>query len=151
MAGLSALPLPTQTGTAAWPRLPPTPRDLSSSCVHRPGPLSQQRQGKASLPVGETGQDTACTSSLAQGAPSTLLGSVCCTWQGHRLPQPRAVGSCYWCQTPRGTQPYTSALALPPGLARCPLQEKPHFMPTCPSSALGPLSNLRPEFWDTGE
>lgn len=144
MAGLSALPLPTQTGTTTCTM---GPGQLGAE----PGP-TQPAEARKGVPAhwgGEVRQDATCTSSLAQGALSTLLGSVSCTWQDHGLPQPRVVGSCSWCQTPRGTQPYTSALAPPPGLARCPLQEKPHFMPL--QLRLRPLSSLRRVFWDTGD
>lgn len=147
MAGLLALPLPTQTGTTTCTM---GPGQLGAE----PGP-TQPAEARKGVPAhwGEgVRQDATCTSSLAQGALSTLLGSVSCTWQDHGLPQPRVVGSCSWCQTPWGTQPYTSALAPPPWprplstsgkaalYALLPLQLRPR-----------PLSSLRRVFWDTGD
>lgn len=97
MARLLALCLPTQTGTATC-----TVGPGHLGC-RGPAPSSQQRRGKVSLPVGEMGRwgrTPPAPAALPQGALSTLLGSVSRTRQGHGLPQPRVVGSCYWCQTP---------------------------------------------------
>lgn len=114
MAGLLALPLPTcrpassAPGTTAWLQAA-THRGTrwAAGCRGRV-PSSQQRPGKASLPV-RVRQGRGMPSPppppavSAQGAPSTLLGSVSLHLAGPwAAPARGSAGSCYSVPNPTG-------------------------------------------------
>lgn len=106
----SPAPPHTQTGTlSAWHHcLPPSVGPVGNLSAEGLAPFSQQRQGKTSLPVRETGSQGRMLpptppAAFAQGAPSTLFGSVSLHLAGPwAAPAQGSVGSCYSVPNPTG-------------------------------------------------
>lgn len=136
----------SRTGVSGGPSLPTRMALLSSRWLCPPRDLLDGWAQRAAHPAhqgdAESGQDAAPTSSLRRGTRCTLLTRLPAPGWTAGCPSPGSGAAATRCQTPWGTEPYTSTSACP-ALHLCPLsplQETPHFMPHPPFLHLGPLA-----------
>lgn len=96
------------------PPAPDTAVAPSSSWVGGPCPSDQQRRGSRPCLSGRRSWTPPPPAASARGAPALSVAPSPSSWLGRGLPQPRGRwAAATRCQTPWGTEPYTSMSARP--------------------------------------